>query len=134
VTPHIDFERGGAADPLGDFLASLDKVEQLDPALVLPGHGRPFADGAHRARVIARHHDRRLGSILQVIRHEPRTAEEITEEIFGDTLLNFHKRLALGEVLAHLAHLRRNGEVERIEDPDGPYRYRKVSRRAAGPT
>lgn len=130
VTPHIDFERGGAEDPLGDFLTSLQKVEELAPALVLPGHGRPFEDGAQRARVIARHHDRRLGSILQVIRHEDHTAEEITEEIFGDTLLNFHKRLALGEVLAHLAHLRRNGEVERVESPDGTYRYRKVSRRA----
>lgn len=132
VTPHIDFERGGDEDPLGAFLASLQKVEDLAPDLVLPGHGRPFEDGAQRARVIARHHDRRLGSILQVIRREARTAEEITEEIFGDTLLHFHKRLALGEVLAHLAHLRRNGEIERVESPDGTYRYRKVTRRPAG--
>ena len=64
---------------------------------------RPFEEGAERARIIARHHDRRLGSILQVVRHEAHTADEITEEIFGSTLLNFERRLALGEALAHIA-------------------------------
>ncbi|MGH2729393.1 MAG: MBL fold metallo-hydrolase, partial [Actinomycetota bacterium] len=105
ITPHIDFRRGDE-DPLGEFLESLEKIEELAPELVLPGHGRPFEDGAARARVIIRHHDRRLGSILQVIRKEPRTASEITDEIFGTTLLHFQRRLALGEALAHLAHLR----------------------------
>jgi hypothetical protein len=79
--------------------------------------------------VVQRHHDRRLGSILQVIRREPMSAERITEEIFGGELLNFQKRLALGEALAHLVYLRRRGEVERIEGPDGHYLYKKVSRK-----
>ena len=129
ITPHIDFRRGASADPLGDFLASLQRIEKLDPALVLPGHGRPFDEGAERARVNARHHDRRLGSILQIIRREPHTASEITEEIWGSALLHFERRLALGEALAHLAHLVRNGEIERIE-VDGTFAYRKVDRRS----
>lgn len=129
ITPHIDFIRGGDEDPLGDFLESLAKIERLDPALVLPGHGHPFEEGAERARVVQRHHDRRLGSILQVIRREPQTASQITDEIFGGELLNFQKRLALGEALAHLAYLRRRGEIERIEGPDGDYLYKKVSRK-----
>lgn len=82
ITPHIDFRRGEDEDPLGGFLDSLTKIEKLAPALVLPGHRSPFEDGAERARAIARHHDRRLGSILQVVRREARTAEEITDEIF----------------------------------------------------
>lgn len=131
ITPHIDFERWGEEDPLGAFLESLAKIEKLDPALVLPGHGAPFEEGAERARVIARHHDRRLGSILQVVRREPHTADEVTDEIFGDALLNFQKRLALGEALAHLAYLRKHGEVERIKD-DSAFRYVKKSRRRDG--
>jgi glyoxylase-like metal-dependent hydrolase (beta-lactamase superfamily II) len=131
ITPHIDFERGGDADPLGEFLASLERIEEMDPALVLPGHGRPFDDGAERARVIARHHDRRLGAILQVIRRRPASANEITDEIFGTTLLNFQRRMALGEALAHLAYLRLRGEVERIENDDGTYVYKKAERRHA---
>jgi glyoxylase-like metal-dependent hydrolase (beta-lactamase superfamily II) len=128
ITPHIDFKRGVDDDPLGDFLDSLATVERLDPALVLPGHGGPFDDGADRARVVARHHDRRLGSILQVVRHEPASADTITDEIFGDSLLNFEHRLALGEALAHLAYLHRRGEVERMEE-DGRLMYKKVRRR-----
>jgi glyoxylase-like metal-dependent hydrolase (beta-lactamase superfamily II) len=128
VTPHIDFRRGTYDDPLGDFLTSLQKIERLDPAMVLPGHGRPFTDGSARARVVARHHDRRLGAILQVVREQPKTADEITDDIFGTTLLNFHRRLALGEALAHLAYLRKRGEIERFRDGDGRFRYRKTSR------
>jgi glyoxylase-like metal-dependent hydrolase (beta-lactamase superfamily II) len=126
ITPHIDFKRG-EDDPLGDFIASLEKVEALAPAIVLPGHGHPFEDGAERARVVMRHHDRRLGAILQVIRREPRTAEEITEDIFGTELLDFAHRLALGEALAHLVYLLRRGEVERIER-DGTYLFQKTRR------
>lgn len=129
ITPHIDFERGGEEDPLGEFLESLEKVAALDPKMVLPGHGRPFLEGADRARVIARHHDRRLGNILQVIRREPRSASEIVDEVFGSELLHFERRLALGEALAHLAYLRRRDEVERIETEDGTFLYKKVSRR-----
>jgi glyoxylase-like metal-dependent hydrolase (beta-lactamase superfamily II) len=132
ITPHIDF-KGEEEDgnPLGDFLASLKQIEELQPQLVFPGHGRPFEDGAERARVIARHHDRRLGAILQVIRKTPHTAAEITDAIFGEALLNFQRRMALGEALAHLAYLRAAGEVERLEEGDGTYLYKKVSRRGS---
>jgi glyoxylase-like metal-dependent hydrolase (beta-lactamase superfamily II) len=129
ITPHIDFRRGEDEDPLGDFLNSLALVEKLDPDFVLPGHGRPFEEGAERARVVQRHHDRRLGSILQVIRRHPSTASQITEEIFGEELLDFQRRLALGEALAHLVYLRRRGEVERIKEDDGTFLYKKVSRK-----
>jgi glyoxylase-like metal-dependent hydrolase (beta-lactamase superfamily II) len=127
ITPHIDF-RIGDEDPLAEFLESLERIERLDPALVLPGHGRPFAEGADRARAIARHHDRRLGAITQVVRSEARTASEITDAIFGNELLIFERRLALGEAFAHLAYLRRHGEIERLQRDDGTYVYRKVSR------
>lgn len=131
ITPHIDF-RTGEKDPLGDFIESLGKVESLAPQLVLPGHGRPFEDGAERARVIARHHDRRLGAVIQIVRNEPHTANEITDELFGTTLLNFERRLALGEALAHIAHLLRNGEIEATENDDGTFVYQKVQRRRHG--
>ena len=129
ITPHIDYRRGAEDDPLGDFLSSLTTVEKLDPGLVLPGHGRPFEEGAERARIVARHHDRRLGAIVQVVRNEPHTADEITDEIFGTTLLNFERRLALGEALAHIRYLARRGEIVRTQRDDGTFVYQKVSRR-----
>jgi glyoxylase-like metal-dependent hydrolase (beta-lactamase superfamily II) len=132
VTPHIDFQAGGEADPLGDYLASLQKVADLEPSLVLPGHGKPFDEGADRAGVIARHHERRLGSILQVIRFEPRTVGEITDQVFGSELFDFQRRLALGEVIAHLVYLSRRGEVDRVTRDDGTFAYIKIRRRHEG--
>jgi glyoxylase-like metal-dependent hydrolase (beta-lactamase superfamily II) len=130
VTPHIDFQAGGEADPLGDYLVSLEEVAELGPSLVLPGHGKPFEEGADRADVIARHHERRLGSILQVIRYEPHTVGEITDQVFGPELFDFQRRLALGEAIAHLVYLSRRGEVDRITRDDGTFAYVKVRRHA----
>lgn len=129
ITPHIDFRRG-EDDPLGQFLDSLERVERLDAKIVLPGHGSPFAEGAERARVTVRHHERRLGAIVQVVRRQACSASRITEEIFGGTLLNFQKRLALGEALAHIAYLRKRGEIERFRSDDGTLLYKKAARRA----
>lgn len=128
ITPHIDY-RHGESDPLGDFLTSLEKTEALAPRLVLPGHGAPFEDGAERSRIVARHHDRRLGAVVQIIRNEPRTANEITDELFGRTLLNFERRLGLGEALAHIAYLVKRNEIEAEEREDGTLAYKKVRRR-----
>lgn len=127
ITPHIDYRRG-ESDPLGDFLLSLDKTEALGPRLVLPGHGTPFEEGAERARIVSRHHDRRLGAIVQIIRNEPHTANEITDDLFGSTLLNFERRLALGEALAHIAYLLKRGEIEAERRADGSYAYKKARR------
>jgi glyoxylase-like metal-dependent hydrolase (beta-lactamase superfamily II) len=126
VTPHIDVE--GDDDPLHDYLASLERIEKLGPELVLPGHGRPFEGGAERARATLRHHDRRLGAILQVVRRTPHTAADISEEIFGRELFSLERRLAVGEALAHLVYLERRGEVERVPVGDGTVAFKKVSR------
>jgi glyoxylase-like metal-dependent hydrolase (beta-lactamase superfamily II) len=127
ITPHIDLPAGDD-DPLGDYLASLEKIEKLAPKLVLPGHGRPFEGGAERARVTLRHHERRLGAILQVVRHQARSAGEISDEIFGTQLLDFERRLAIGEALAHLIYLERRGEIAAARRDDGVVAYRKVAR------
>ena len=127
ITPHVDHRGELGPDPLGDFLASLDRLEQLDPTLVLPGHGRPFDGGAERTRAISAHHQRRLGSILQVIRRRARTAADVAQEVFGTELLNFQRRLALGETIAHLEYLRLRSEAE-LSEENGVYMYAKTKR------
>jgi glyoxylase-like metal-dependent hydrolase (beta-lactamase superfamily II) len=129
ITPHIDIAIGDA-DPLGDYLASLERIEELEPALVLPGHGRPFEDGTERARATLRHHERRLGAVLQVLRREPKTAGHVSDEIFGTALLDFQRRLAVGEALAHIAYLERRGEIESRQRDDGVRLFVKAARRA----
>lgn len=127
ITPHVDHRGELGPDPLGDFLDSLARLEKLNPSLVLPGHGRPFDSGAERARGIVAHHQRRLGSILQVIRRRACSAAEVAEAVFGPELLHFQRRLAVGETIAHLEYLRLRSEAE-LSEESGIYRYSKVSR------
>jgi glyoxylase-like metal-dependent hydrolase (beta-lactamase superfamily II) len=127
ITPHVDHRGELGPDPLGDFLESLARMEKLGPSLVLPGHGRPFDSGAERARAIAAHHQRRLGSILQVIRRRACSAAAVADEVFGPELLDFHRRLAVGETIAHLEYLRLRSEAE-LSVKDGIYLYSKAKR------
>jgi hypothetical protein len=53
-----------------------------------------------------------------VIRREPHTADEITEEIFSGSLLHFERRLGLG-----------GNEIEVVPRDDGVSAYIKASRR-----
>ncbi|HYZ47057.1 MAG TPA: MBL fold metallo-hydrolase [Actinomycetota bacterium] len=129
ITPHVD-AGPEPEDPLGDYMTSLERVEKLAARLVLPGHGRPFEGGAERARATLRHHDRRLGAIVQVVRHRPRALDEIAGEIFGADLSESERRLALGEVLAHLDYLERRGEVDRFRRDDEKLAWRKLHRGA----
>jgi glyoxylase-like metal-dependent hydrolase (beta-lactamase superfamily II) len=52
VSPYYDF--GHTADPAGEFLTSLDRVEALDARLCLAGHGRTFTDVQATSRPTAR--------------------------------------------------------------------------------
>lgn len=122
ITPHIGWMLE-PADPLGQFLDSLERCAQLEPSLVLPGHGRPFESGAERARSIAAHHAQRLRRALEiVIRNGPLSAMDIARELFDRELMFFEERLALAETLSHLEYMRLRGRIGR-EMSDGIWRY-----------
>lgn len=122
ITPHIGYMLD-PPDPLGQFLDSLDTLAGLEPALVLPGHGRPFEEGAERARSIRAHHELRLRRCVEtLVRHERLPAMAIARELFGGELMYFEERLALAETLSHLEYLRLRGRLHREVD-DGLYHY-----------
>ena len=123
VSPPVTFERGFDADPLRSYLESLKLVAEHDPALVMPGHGRAFADGRRRVAAITRNKQRRLDAIHAMIRHHPCTLHEIAEEQVANALLRFQRSLALSETLAHLAYLRWQGLIERRTREDGIYEW-----------
>ena len=122
ITPHIGWQLE-PADPLGQFLTSLDKIADLDPAFVLPGHGRPFTQGAERARAIASHHALRLRRCLEiVVQRGPSNAIEIARGLFDRELFAHQERLALAETLSHLEYLRLRDRVSR-EKVNGTWLY-----------
>jgi glyoxylase-like metal-dependent hydrolase (beta-lactamase superfamily II) len=117
ITPHIGITSEDPQDPLGDFIASLRKVGELDVETVLPAHGAVYHDHRHRVRQLIEFHDYRLDVILDIVRGRPRTAYDAALEAFGLTGESpFQQQFpATFETLAHLERLRRGGRVERRE-------------------
>jgi len=133
ISPPVTFERGFERDPMGSYLDSLRVVRELAPALVLPGHGDIFRDGAGRAEVIERGKRRRLGQVLALLEAEDRTVTEITAALFRSDLTSAQVHFAMAEVLAYLAYHEVRGQAERVRrQPDGVFVWRPVQHSGYG--
>jgi glyoxylase-like metal-dependent hydrolase (beta-lactamase superfamily II) len=122
VSPPVTFERGFEPDPLGSYLESLDRVRDLAPELVLPGHGTPFRDGARRAEAIAAGKRRRLTQVRELVESRPQSVTELTVELFGDTRLTGAQRhFVTAEILAYLAYHEARRVLRRTRRPDGVF-------------
>ena len=126
ITPNVGKWVGSRPDPLGDFLNSLERMRELGPRLALVGHYGPvIEDVAARTREIERHHDQRLAFLLERLGRGPRTAWELSLELFPQEGLNTaQRRFAWAETLAHLVHLERLGRLRAL--PETPVRFELV--------
>lgn len=123
ITPVVGLHPGTDASGLGDYLNSLGSVRRLDAALVLPGHGAPFADLQARVDQIVGHHQERESEILQAVKDGSGTAFEVAVQItwtFRGRPVRFHdltepdRILALLETAAHLEYMRDGRRVTQI--------------------
>jgi glyoxylase-like metal-dependent hydrolase (beta-lactamase superfamily II) len=131
ISPNISLSVADwGLDPLGDFLASLDRLEQL-PAdtLVLPSHGRPFRGLRARTADLRAHHHEHLDR-LQAAIDMPKSSFELMPVLFGRRLFGFHQMLGLHECIAHVEHLVRRGRATRETGADGIHRYLAGCRQA----
>ncbi len=103
ITPPINFHHGLDDDPLGQFIDGLERIETLDPASVLPGHGTPFQEGARRARSIIRNKQRHLQLTLAAIGPEPVNVKELTALVYERAVRPFQMRMAMAETLGQVA-------------------------------
>jgi glyoxylase-like metal-dependent hydrolase (beta-lactamase superfamily II) len=101
-------------DPLGEFLDSLRELERLDVELILPSHGAPFSGHREWIRKTIAHHAERCARILALLDGASRSGAEVVNELWERTLIPFHYRFAVFEVLAHLEYMERQGKVARI--------------------
>jgi glyoxylase-like metal-dependent hydrolase (beta-lactamase superfamily II) len=116
ITPTVGLYPRSRPDPLGDYLASLARTVELAPRLALPGHGDPIDDPAGRARELIEHHRVRLETAAAALGAEPRTAYEVSLDLFGAELGPSDRRFAVAETIAHLERLRFEGRVARNGD------------------
>jgi glyoxylase-like metal-dependent hydrolase (beta-lactamase superfamily II) len=118
ITPAVGLYPLARPDPLGDYLETLRRIEELAPRLTLPGHGPPLPDAAARAREIAAHHADRLDRAHAALGREPQNAYEVSLHLFESDLSPSQRRFALAESLAHLERLVLDGRAARA---DGGY-------------
>jgi len=104
------------ADPLGAFLASIDRFTALpEDTLVLPSHGKPFRGLHDRVAQLHAHHDERCGILLAACRAAPRSAEELLPQLFEREITDPHQTLfAMGESIAHLIYLEQARSMKRV--------------------
>ena len=116
ITPAVGLYPESRPDPLGDYLASLERTIELAPRIVYPGHGEPIEDPAARARELIEHHRLRLDEHEASLSTEPSTAYEISFDVFGRELAPTQRRFAVAETLSHLERLVRGGRAARSGD------------------
>jgi glyoxylase-like metal-dependent hydrolase (beta-lactamase superfamily II) len=116
ISPAVGLYPESRPDPLGDYLASLERTIELAPRVVYPGHGDPIHDVAGRARELIEHHRRRLDETERVLGQQGLTPYEISLRLFGDDLSPTQRRFAVAETLSHLERLVRDGRAARGGD------------------
>jgi glyoxylase-like metal-dependent hydrolase (beta-lactamase superfamily II) len=120
------FDYGYSADPVAEYLKSLDAIEALGPfALALPGHGRPISDLAEAIALHRRGVAERLEQTMAAIAAGPTGGYELTYRVFSD--LDDHAAVwKMTELFGYLKHLRLAGKIARDEAADGTFSYRLV--------
>jgi glyoxylase-like metal-dependent hydrolase (beta-lactamase superfamily II) len=125
ISPNISVQTHEPdGNPLARYLASLDKIRAVLPAqtLVLPSHNLPFYGAHQRIDELAAHHHDRCGEVIAACTR-PTTAAELLPVLFRRQLDRHQMGFALGEALAHLHYLERQGALTRQTGGDGIDRF-----------
>ena len=111
-------------NPLQWFLDSLEKMAHLpDANWVLPSHGRPFQGATLRVAQLQKHHAERLAELRQACNAKACCAYELLPVLFKRALDVHQTTFALGEAVAHLNLLWLSGQIRRVCDAEGVYRF-----------
>jgi len=122
ITPTVGLWPASRPDPLGDYLAALDRTIELAPRIALPGHGDPVADPVARAHELKEHHRARLAEATSSLGSEPKSGYELSFALFGSELPPPGRRFACAETLSHLELRVHEGAAQR-DGADGAVTY-----------
>ncbi|MEY8461223.1 MBL fold metallo-hydrolase [Eggerthellaceae bacterium 24-137] len=115
ITPSVS-SWFSAFNALDAFLSSLRKVRDLEVDLILPAHGRPFTGLAQRVDFLLAHHRERLEEIYELVHLGHDDIVSISQNAtwrypdWKSWPLD-QKYFSMGETLAHLIYLVREGRI-----------------------
>lgn len=118
ASPAVGNETVPVANPLRDYMASLERLTLLPDRVMLPAHG-PVGGSVHRrCRELLHHHEERLEEILLHVRSGPVSAADVASRMHWTRralslaeLDVIHQMTAVLEVEAHLVVLEERHEV-----------------------
>jgi len=115
ISPNIGLHPQSGADPLDDYIASLERIRRLQVESVLPAHGDPFRDHRARIAVIVRHHEERKAALVELARDGAKSGWQLAAGLFQGIMQRnvFQQRLALQETLAHCQSLAVEGRLRK---------------------
>jgi len=112
------------ADPLGDWLASCEKLRDDIPnnTLILPSHQEPFIGNVQRMQQLIDDHNAQLNR-LRLALAETMSVVQARDHLFQRELNTADQLFAAGETLAHLNYLLHRKEISVELDGDGVEQY-----------
>ena len=128
ISPNISvWPTEPTANPLADWFASLDRLQQRLPqdVLVLPAHGKPFRGAHPRLEELRREHEDRCDQLLDVCA-EPQRVIDLFASIYRSAINDGNRIMATGEAIAHLNYLCDTGDMTADNDADDVTWYRRA--------
>ena len=128
ITPNVGKHTQSAENPLGDYMRSLEKVENLDVEYVLPAHEFDIKELKKRVMEIRAHHEERLEEMMRCVGEGGATAYDVASRVVWTTgrLADFEpwmQRAAVSETLAHLEYMEELGQVRSEQGEDSVIRW-----------
>jgi glyoxylase-like metal-dependent hydrolase (beta-lactamase superfamily II) len=113
------YDYGYTPDPAGEFLSSLDVVDELDVQLVLAGHGRPVRDAPGLIAANRRAVGERVERLRSALANGPRTPYELVPEMLDSEMpTGMMLNWGLTETLCYLRHLEQLGAATAEDDSE----------------
>lgn len=95
---------------VSDCLASLDRLLDLEPSLLLPGHGPDVREAVARLAEYRDHRRDRTRQVRRALEDGARSVEEIRRRVYGEEVPAGLGWAAEATLRAHLVHLEELGE------------------------
>lgn len=106
---------------LASYMDSLEKIKNLKPDFVFPGHGKPVAKLLELISFYSEHNQQRIDFIRNALKKNPGPIYPLLEDVFP----NMTKQdlfLAVSDLFSHMEILIKQGRASLL-DPGPPERY-----------
>ncbi len=95
---------------MNEYLAGLERLRDLDPSLLFPGHGPMVANPTRLLTRYLKHRNERHSRVLNAVQSSDGSLDAITVQAYADTP-DAHPNLARDQAYSHLLALQENGNI-----------------------